>query len=284
MTGGMANDHEEFSPATARRLIPPARTQSAVAVGEPGAAGLRIARGRETQRPSGVGRVDVAIRRGCEGHIRSHCSIELGGKRPLRLTDLPALRGVVGVRVSPLHDVVVLGTVDGEPVEVTLPHQRFHVRGVSRRIGRRQFDDHAAGREFEVESVLGIEGPPVGRSCSGQDGGGGGRGRSRRRRGLLGVASRRREAGEQECCAADRARKAGPVSQVHLHARLPGSAPFLHTDDSRQQGAQPFGGWGGSRFVERAPRREHLQARLARLPLARLVQRYLAQFEGRPGV
>jgi len=70
-------------------------------------------------------------------------------------------QGVTIVGISPLHDVVVLYSNDGQGIEIPRPGQRFDIGHMQRRKAGRQLDNHPAAGQFDVQCVVRIERPPV---------------------------------------------------------------------------------------------------------------------------
>jgi len=82
---------------------------------------------------------------------------------------MPARYRVPVGGISPLGNVVVLYPNDGQPVEIPRPSERLDVGHMQRGKAGRQFDDHAAAGQLDVQGVVRIERPPIRRPRGGQN-------------------------------------------------------------------------------------------------------------------
>src|SRR4029453_17763254 len=113
MPWGVADYDVKLRAAAAVDVVVASGTHHAVAVGEPGSSGLGVAGGIEPVGETDFRGVAVWVRQAREWQIRAQGRREFGRQRFLRVAN-----GPVGIRVGPLHDVVVLGPDDRESVEV----------------------------------------------------------------------------------------------------------------------------------------------------------------------
>jgi hypothetical protein len=106
-------------------------------MGQPSVAFLRIARRPEITGEADLGCVAVDVRQTGKRHILAQWNCELRLQRALRLADRTRLILVlcarIGVRVAPLHDIVVLRAQEHETIEILFAHQRLDVRRMARR-------------------------------------------------------------------------------------------------------------------------------------------------------
>jgi len=68
---------------------------------------------------------------------------------------------LLGVRVRPLHHIVVLRADDRQAVKVVFPRQRLHIGDMPRSKFWSQFDDHSSAAKFQVKGILRVKRSPI---------------------------------------------------------------------------------------------------------------------------
>jgi len=158
----LAYYHVQLGTAATIHIVVPPGAHHAVAVHQPGAADRRIGGDRKGIHESDFRRIGIRIRKPRDRETPQR-ALELGAHGAVRCAD-----GLLAVRVAPLHDVVVLGAHDPQPVEVMPARQRLDIRDVVRGELRSELDDDAPGGQLQVQRVRGVERSPVRGSGSGQ--------------------------------------------------------------------------------------------------------------------
>ena len=160
----MADHHVHFRAAAAANIQVAAHAHHAVAMRQPGAVQRRGAGNRQAVRETDFGRVHIAVGQARERHARGDGGVEF--RRDL--ADAGRHRMAI-VGVAPLRHVIVLHADDGQGIEIPRPGQGFDVGHVQRREAGRQFDDHPAAGQFDVQGVVRVERPPIRRAGGGQN-------------------------------------------------------------------------------------------------------------------
>jgi hypothetical protein len=94
---------------------------------------------------------------------------ELGRKIGLGRAQVASTLRPLGLRVTPLHDEVVLHPGDGEAVEVPGTDQHSQVVDVARGEARIELDQHHPLRQLEADGQVGVEPAPFLRAAGGED-------------------------------------------------------------------------------------------------------------------
>jgi len=165
----VAADDVELGTVAGIGFVAAGHADRAITMRQPDLAGLRIA-----SDPESIGHADHRCVAVVVGDARERHRVG-PGHRELALEfgfcglERTRLRFVIGLRVAPLHDIVVLRTEDGEAVEIAFACECTDVHGMLRCQPGREFDHDTAAGEFQIQRVLRVGLAPVRRRGGSDD-------------------------------------------------------------------------------------------------------------------